>query len=468
MAVTIVDRLHHQRVGDEDAVVAPGATQQVTQDLLRQSRRVFGIQLRIHDVRGHHRWRFLAQRMKRQQLERGELRFRLVDHRQIKVRVDLCIAVAGEVFDATGNPLAQRAAHPCACQPRHLDRVRAKTTITDDWIGRVVVDIEHRREIPVAAQAAHAARDCRANLLGKRRIGRGPQRHRRGSLRQKGRTNDGAAFLIECNQCLRSEHGTQLRSQLLDLAFGAQVLAEQAHGTDVVAPQEFSRGSTQLPAFDIDHHQSARMKWRAHRHLIAPSMPRMNKRCVKKNTISTGSTVRIAPAATTRVELPKVPDSSRMPTASGIKSLLVNTTLGHRKLFHVETVVRITSVPICGSANGSMICSKMRNSDAPSTRAASSRSCGTSSNAFFIMKMPIAPASVGRITPACVLTRRNCEVVMKLTRKLTSVGSMSVARIAPNTSRRPRNFSRASGYAAAEHTTTVHTTLQNVIQAEFQ
>ena len=38
-------------------------------------------------------------------------------------------------------------------------------------------------------------------------------------------------------------------------------------------------------------------------------MPRMKKRCVKKNTISAGAIVRTAPAAMTRVELPNVPDS---------------------------------------------------------------------------------------------------------------------------------------------------------------
>ena len=57
---------------------------------------------------------------------------------------------------------------------------------------------------------------------------------------------------------------------------------------------------------------------------------------------------------------------------------------------------------------------------------------------------------------------------MKLTRKLTSVGSIKVARITLKTSFRPRKRYRARGYAASEHTRIVQTTVQKVIQIEFQ
>src|SRR5450830_197290 len=58
-------------------------------------------------------------------------------------------------------------------------------------------------------------------------------------------------------------------------------------------------------------------------------------------------------------------------------------------------------------------------------------------------------------------------MVMKLTRKFTSDGSTSVARIRPNTSLRPRNFRRASGYAAKEHSSSFQNTVNTAISTEF-
>src|SRR5471032_3151886 len=56
---------------------------------------------------------------------------------------------------------------------------------------------------------------------------------------------------------------------------------------------------------------------------------------------------------------------------------------------------------------------------------------------------------------------------MKFTRKFTSDGSTRVARIRPNTSLRPRNFRRASGYAASEHSSSFQNTVNTAISTEF-
>src|SRR5262249_42321320 len=162
---------------------------------------------------------------------------------------------------------------------------------------------------------------------------------------------DRAAFLVERDQRTGPHHVAQPARQGANGILVAEVVAEQDDRSNRVPPEELRLCIVERLARNADHDESARCD----RHLTAPSMPRMKNRCAKKNTMSAGAIVSTAPAAITRVELPNVPDNSRMPTASGIRSLFVSTTLGHRKLFQVVTAVRITRAAICGSARGSMM-----------------------------------------------------------------------------------------------------------------
>ena len=61
---------------------------------------------------------------------------------------------------------------------------------------------------------------------------------------------------------------------------------------------------------------------------------------------------------------------------------------------------RITSVITAGLAIGSTTDQKVRNTPAPSMRAASSTLTGIDSKKFFMMKTPAASASSGMIMPA--------------------------------------------------------------------
>src|SRR5262249_13818057 len=157
---------------------------------------------------------------------------------------------------------------------------------------------------------------------------RGTERHRRRRLRQERHAHHRAALLIDRDQAACTEHARKFADERAYFRLVAQILSKQNHRSDAVAAQERALVRLERLAADADHPQLAGMELGAH--LTAPSMPRMKNRCVKKKTTSAGAMVRIAPAAITRVELPKVPESSRMPTASGISSLLVSTTLGHR------------------------------------------------------------------------------------------------------------------------------------------
>ncbi len=270
VAVLLVDRLHEQRVGDDDAVVADGLAQQAGQDGARQRGRMLRVDLRVDDVGRHHGRRRgrvtlrMRERAERAQLERLELGDRLVDRRQRVVRIHVGVAVAGEVLDAAGHAFAQRAAHPGAGQARDGVRILAEAALGDHRIARVVVDVEHRREVPVDAQAAQAARDGRADLFAQGLVVDGAQRHRGGRLRQEGGAHHRAAFLVDADQAVRAHDLAQVAGELAHLGLAAEVAAEQADRAHVVAAQELRGRGIERRARDVDHHEMARMEGNGH------------------------------------------------------------------------------------------------------------------------------------------------------------------------------------------------------------
>jgi hypothetical protein len=64
------------------------------------------------------------------------------DHPQVVTRIDVGVAVAGEVLEAAGHALAQRAAHPCACEAGHVARTFAEAALGDHRGGQAVVDVQ--------------------------------------------------------------------------------------------------------------------------------------------------------------------------------------------------------------------------------------------------------------------------------------------------------------------------------------
>jgi hypothetical protein len=167
------------------------------------------------------------------------------------------VAMAGEVLHAAGHAFLQRAAHPRGGQAAHLDRVVGEAALADDRVGRVVVDVQHRREVPVDAERLQAARDGRAHGLGAVRVAAGAQRHRRWRLGQEGHPYHGAALLVDADQRFGAEHVDEVGHQRLDLVFAADVLAEQADGTDLLLAQEGGSLGVERLARDVDHHEAA-------------------------------------------------------------------------------------------------------------------------------------------------------------------------------------------------------------------
>ena len=120
------------------------------------------------------------------------------------------------------------------------------------------------------------------------------------------------------------------------------------------------------------------------------------------------------------------------------------TTSGHRKLFQDARKVRIPSVASAGLHSGSMMLQKIRNSPAPSTRAAWISSSGSDRKNCRIRKTPNGPARNGRISPGKVLTIPRLLTSTNSGTKVTTPGTIRVPSTRAKMTRLPGKCSLAS------------------------
>jgi hypothetical protein len=165
---------------------------------------------------------------------------RLVDGRQVAVRIDVGVAMAGEVLDAAGHAFRFAARHPGHRQFGRALRIGAERALGDHRVVRVVVQVQHRREVPVEAERLDRARNGGADIAraSVRVVGRA-QRHGRWRRRHPGRAHHGAAFLVQRDQRIRPHHRAQVGGQARQLGRVGHVLAEQAGAAHAVRLQEF-------------------------------------------------------------------------------------------------------------------------------------------------------------------------------------------------------------------------------------
>ena len=259
-AVAVRDRMHVHAVGDDHALIAEFLAQHAGEDGARHRGRIDRVQCGIDDVGRHDRRRRGCRPggdTERRELEAFQLRARLVHVRQVAVRIDVGVAVAGEVLDAAGHAFALAAFHPGQGKTSCKQWIGAERALGDDGVVRVVVQVQHRREVPVEAQRAHRARHRRADFARQLRIVGGAQRHRARRRRHPGRAHHGAAFLVEGDQGARTHGVDQGAGEAGQLKGVHHVLAEQAHAADLVAAQEGVGVGIELGAEQAHHHQLA-------------------------------------------------------------------------------------------------------------------------------------------------------------------------------------------------------------------
>ncbi len=256
-AIAVRDRVHVHAVGDDHAVVAELLAQHAGEDRMRHGGRIDGVQRRIDDVGRHHGRCVGRSNPERGEFELFEVGARFVDVRQVAVRIDMRVAMAGEVLDAAGHAFALAAFHPGQRNARRLLGIGAERALGNHRVARVVVQVQHRREVPVEAQRAHRARHGCADLARQVRIIGCAERHRAGRGRHPGRTHDGAAFLVKGDQRLRPDRITQRAREAGQLRRVAHVLAEQAGAANAVGTQEGVGLGIEFGAEQAHHHQLA-------------------------------------------------------------------------------------------------------------------------------------------------------------------------------------------------------------------
>ena len=100
-----------------------------------------------------------------------------------------------------------------------------------------------------------------------------------------------------------------------------------------------------------------------------------------------------------RIGLAYNPTIDAMPTDSGNLPSLRITISGHNRSFHDSSENRMASVPSAGFTSGTTTRKKMPYSETPSTRAASSTSCGMLSMYCRIRNTPKPSTRNGTIRP---------------------------------------------------------------------
>ena len=223
------DASHIQRVGDDETIEAEFIAEQAADNSRRERRRsaTFGLERRHGEVPGHDRACSGGKgRAKRRQFHRVEMGAVARDGGQVEMRVDLSIAVAGEMFGRGKRAVFFNAADVCFDERRNPLRIFAERAHVDDGVVGVAVYVRDGRENPVHANGP--------------RFGRGNASDRVGVLGTAGRSNG---------------HGMRKRRAILEAHGGAAFeIRRKEQGDARCFLQEINErgGLVWLTAFDSE------------------------------------------------------------------------------------------------------------------------------------------------------------------------------------------------------------------------
>src|ERR1051325_4151322 len=94
-----------------------------------------------------------------------ETRKRMIDDRQAAMRIDICVAMSGEMLCSRQNALALQTFHKCDAKLCHCLRVLAIRPNIYDGIVRIIVNVEDRREYVLDAHRLCLATRDDADLV---------------------------------------------------------------------------------------------------------------------------------------------------------------------------------------------------------------------------------------------------------------------------------------------------------------
>ena len=171
-------------------------------DVRRQRRRPLLVQRRHEHVRGHDEAppaASMAARNGTNSTCAQPLR-RVLDERQLEVRVGAGVAVPREVLAARGDALALQRADDGRRRGGATARPCRQRAVADDRVLRIGVDVEHRRVVERDADRLQLRGQRAGEALGERDVAAAAERrHRRPLGERLLQPRDAAAFLVDAD-----------------------------------------------------------------------------------------------------------------------------------------------------------------------------------------------------------------------------------------------------------------------------
>ena len=193
------DRLHLEVVAQDDAGILQLVAQDVRHDTARQGGRLLFVERRNEHVRRHDRRDAGLDR----RVEGDELRFaeplrRMLDQRQLVMRIGDRVAVTRKVLAAGGDAFALQRSDDRRAESRDVGRLVAERAVADHGVLRVREDVEHGRVVEGYADSLQLRGERLRESLGERDVPAAAQRrHRRPLGERRLEPRHAAAFLID-------------------------------------------------------------------------------------------------------------------------------------------------------------------------------------------------------------------------------------------------------------------------------
>ena len=255
-------------------------------------------------VAGHHRLDAGGDRGAEREQRRGEV---AADRRQLAVRVDGRVAVAGKVLRARGDALALGPGDERRDVTRDELGVGAEAADADHGVARVRVHVRDRREVQVHAGARQLAGDRARDLLRQRHVVDGAEREvagvRAAVLRLEPRHV--AALLVDRDQQL-GPLGAEGRRQLGELLGIADVVGEERDPAEPALEPALDPLGHDVPG-EARQQAGRRLPVELAHCLTAPAVrPNAIRRCTSTKKMTTGSAVSVAAAISVPQSTPRV------------------------------------------------------------------------------------------------------------------------------------------------------------------
>ena len=137
----------------------------------RQRRRTLLVERRHQDVRRHDRRDAgRDRRLERHELDASQPIGRMLDERQLEMRVDAGVAVPGKVLAARGDALGLQRPDDRRAEPGDVLGALGQRAIADHRVLRVGVDVEHRRVVERDADGLQLRGQRARESLGQRLV----------------------------------------------------------------------------------------------------------------------------------------------------------------------------------------------------------------------------------------------------------------------------------------------------------